>query len=107
MMDRKTSRILGGNATIVSIGRTRVGQDPFPVMAGPWAIESNEQITSTASAVADAGAAVLRGGAYKSNGTPYGFHGLGRDGVRMLADAGRAVGLPVATQVQEASDAED
>lgn len=106
-MDRKTSRTLGGKATIVSIGRTRVGQDPFPVIAGPCAIESKEQITSTASAVADAGAAVLRGGAYKSNGTPYGFRGLGRDGVRMLAEAGRAVGLPVATQVQEASDAED
>jgi 3-deoxy-7-phosphoheptulonate synthase len=58
-------------------------------------------------AVADAGAVILRGGAYKFAGTPYGFRGLGREGVRLLAEAGRAVGLPVATQVQEAADAED
>jgi 3-deoxy-7-phosphoheptulonate synthase/chorismate mutase-like protein len=107
MMDRKTSRTIGGKPTVVQIGRTRIGHDPFPVIAGPCAIESEEQMAATASAVAEAGAAVLRGGAYKSNGTPYGFRGLGRQGVRLLAEAGRAAGLPVVTQVQEAADAED
>lgn len=106
-MERKTSRTLGGTATVVQIGRARIGHDPFPVIAGPCAIESAEQISATAAAVADAGAAILRGGAYKSSSTPYGFRGLGREGVRLLAEAGQAVGLPVATQVQEARDAED
>lgn len=106
-MDRKTSRTLGVKPTVVQVGHTRIGHDPFPVIAGPCAVESVEQIRATAEAVAEAGAAVLRGGAYKSNGTPYGFRGLGRDGIRMLVEAGRSVGLPIATQVQQASDAED
>lgn len=50
---------------------------------------------------------LLRGGTYKSNSTPYGFRGLGREGVRMLAEVGAEVGLPVATQVLKADDAED
>ena len=106
-MERKASRVHGGSPTVVAIGPIRIGQDRFPVIAGPCAVESEEQIATTAAAVAEAGAAILRGGAYKSNGTPYGFRGLGREGVRLLAEAGRAVGLPVATQVQEAGDAID
>ncbi|MGQ0849053.1 MAG: 3-deoxy-7-phosphoheptulonate synthase [Actinomycetota bacterium] len=106
-MERKATRHKGTGSTVVEIGRTRIGRDPFPVIAGPCAIESEEQIHGVAGSVAEAGAAVLRGGAYKTNGSPYGFKGLGRDAVRMLAEAGRSVGLPVATQVLEASDAED
>ncbi|HEY7564674.1 MAG TPA: 3-deoxy-7-phosphoheptulonate synthase [Acidimicrobiia bacterium] len=106
-MDRKTQKTADAPATVVAIGRARIGQDPFPVIAGPCAVESDEQISATARAVSDAGAAVLRGGAYKSTSTPYAFRGLGREGVRMLAEAGRQSGLPVATQVLEAGDAED
>jgi len=106
-MERKASRVTGGAATVVEIGGTRIGYDPFPVIAGPCAVESEEQMISSAYAVAEAGAAILRAGAYKPSSTPYGFRGLGRDGVRMLAAAGAEVGLPVVTQVLEAKDAED
>ena len=77
------------------------------MVAGPCAVESSEQIGAVAVAVKEAGGVMLRGGSYKSNTTPYGFRGLGRDGVKLLAAAGADVGLPVATQVLRAEDAED
>ncbi len=106
-MERKASRVTGGTATVVEIGGIRIGYDPFPVIAGPCAVESEEQMLSSAHAVAEAGGAILRAGAYKPSTTPYGFRGLGRDGVKLLAAAGAEVGLPVITQVLEAKDAED
>jgi 3-deoxy-7-phosphoheptulonate synthase len=106
-MERKASRISGGAATVVEIGGIRIGHDPFPVIAGPCAVESEEQMLASAHAVADAGAAILRAGAYKPSTTPYGFRGMGRDGVKLLAAAGAEVGLPVLTQVLEARDAEE
>jgi 3-deoxy-7-phosphoheptulonate synthase len=105
-MERKASRIEGRPETIVTVGRARIGHDPFVVIAGPCAVESETQINLAADAVAEAGGAVLRGGAYKSTGSPYGFKGLGPDGVRLLAEAGRRVGLPVVTQVLEAAQAQ-
>lgn len=104
-MERKATRTR--ERTIVEIGRTRFGADPFPVIAGPCAVESAEQITEVAKAVKAAGGSMLRGGSYKSNTTPYGFRGLGREGVKLLAEAGAGVGLPVATQILQAEDAED
>ncbi len=104
-MERKATS--EGQRTIVEIGRTRFGRDPFPVIAGPCAIESEAQVNRVAETVAEAGGAMLRGGAYKSNSTPYGFKGLGREGVKLLAAAGAQSGLPVVTQVLEASDAVD
>ena len=104
-MERKATRTR--ERTVVEIGRTRFGADPFPVIAGPCAVESVEQITEVAKAVKAAGGSMLRGGSYKSNTTPYGFRGLGREGVKLLAEAGAGVGLPVATQVLQAEDAED
>jgi 3-deoxy-7-phosphoheptulonate synthase/chorismate mutase-like protein len=106
-MERKASRVTGGAATVVEIGGIRIGHDPFPVIAGPCAVESEEQMLASAQAVADAGAAILRAGAYKPSTTPYGFRGMGRDGVKLLAAAGAEVGLPVLTQVLEAKDAEE
>ena len=106
-MERKASRVTGSTSTVVEIGGIRFGHDPFPVIAGPCAVESEEQILQSAHAVADAGGAVLRAGTYKPGTTPYGFRGLGREGVKLLAAAGTEVGLPVITQVLEAKDAED
>ena len=102
-MERKAHKIAGGPPTVVSVGTVRIGHDPFPVIAGPCAIESEDQIHAAARVVADAGGDVLRGGAWKSMSSPYGFRGLGADAVAMLADAGRAVGLPTVTQVLEAA----
>jgi 3-deoxy-7-phosphoheptulonate synthase/chorismate mutase-like protein len=104
-MERKATS--EGQKTVVEIGRTRLGRDPFPVIAGPCAIESEAQVNRVAEAVAEAGGAMLRGGAYKTSSTPYGFKGLGREGVKLLAAAGAQCGLPVVTQVLEAADALD
>lgn len=96
----------GGLANLGSRPRTRVsvgkavfgGTDPV-VIAGPCSVESAEQIEMTAAAVADAGASMLRGGAFKPRTSPYSFQGLGEDGLRLLKSAGSRSGLPVVTEV--------
>jgi 3-deoxy-7-phosphoheptulonate synthase len=75
-------------------------------MAGPCSVESREQLFETADAVAAAGATILRGGAFKPRTSPYAFQGHGREGLRMLREAGREVGLPTVTEVVDVKDVE-
>lgn len=85
-------------------GSTRVtigGHHQPVVMAGPCAVESHAQLLSTAHAVKQAGAQVLRGGAFKPRTSPYQFQGLGIEGLHMLADAREETGLPIVTEVME------
>jgi 3-deoxy-7-phosphoheptulonate synthase len=103
-MERKATRTSNAGRTVVGVGTVRFGHDPFPVVAGPCAVESEDQINRVAEAVAEAGASVLRGGAYKSGSSPYSFRGLGDEGVGLLAEAGRRAGLPTVTQVLEPRD---
>ncbi len=105
MEERKAVRVEGGiDRSVVEVGSVRFGHDPFPVIAGPCAIESEEQIRTIAEAVAAAGGAVLRGNAFKLGSSPYDFRGLGEPGLVMLERAGREVGLPTVSQVLEPSD---
>jgi 3-deoxy-7-phosphoheptulonate synthase len=90
--------------TIVEVGGLRIGGDRLVLMAGPCAVESEEQLFATARAVREAGGHVLRGGAFKPRTSPYSFQGLGLDGLRLLAAAGREVGLPVVTEVMSPGD---
>lgn len=79
-----------------------IGSGIAPViMAGPCAVENREQLLSTARAVHDAGANILRGGAFKPRSSPYQFQGLGVEGLHLLAEARRATGLPIITEVME------
>ena len=103
-MERKATKVHGTGRTVVTVGDVRFGRDPFPVIAGPCAIESEEQLSAVAERVAAAGASVLRGGAYKLGISPYSFRGLGDEAVMMLARAGHRVGLPTVTQVLEPRD---
>jgi len=103
-MERKATKVHGTGRTIVTVGEVRFGRDPFPVIAGPCAVESEEQLSAVAERVAAAGASVLRGGAYKLGTSPYSFRGLGDEAVMMLARAGHRVGLPTVTQVLEPRD---
>lgn len=105
-MVRRTERTETTIDTVVSVGDVRFGLDPFPVIAGPCAVESEDQIFATAQAIADAGADMLRGGTVASSSSPYGFAGLGEAGVGLLAAAGKEVGLPVVTQINEPRDLE-
>lgn len=79
--------------------RLRVGGGRPVIIAGPCSVESREQILETAQAVRAAGAHMLRGGAYKPRTSPYAFQGLGEEGLRLLAEAREATGLPVVTEV--------
>jgi chorismate mutase/prephenate dehydratase len=85
--------------TVIPVGELLVGGSGFVVMAGPCSVESADQITSTARAVREAGAQILRGGVFKPRTSPYAFQGLGWDGLELLAAAGRAGGMPIISEV--------
>ncbi len=103
-MERKAVRNGSEIDTLVEVGSIRFGHDPFPAIAGPRAIESEEQIMEVAEAVAEAGAALLRGGVFESSSSPYAFPGLGEPGLKLLQQAGKSVGLPTMTKALEPKD---
>ena len=76
-----------------------IGGTKLAIMAGPCAVESRSQLIETAWAVKEAGAGILRGGAFKPRSSPYSFQGLGEDGLEMLAEAREETGLPIITEV--------
>jgi 3-deoxy-7-phosphoheptulonate synthase len=94
-----SSREVSPHDTIVDVNGVKIGEGTVTVMAGPCAVESEEQCMSTARAVAANGASVLRGGAFKPRTSPYGFRGLEEDGLKILAQARAETGLPVITEV--------
>jgi len=83
----------------VKVGPTEFGGESFVVIAGPCAVESEEQMVATAKAARDAGAGMLRGGAFKPRTSPYSFQGMGEEGLKLLALAREETGLPVVTEV--------
>jgi len=85
--------------TRVRVGDLLVGGGGLVIMAGPCSVESREQIFAAARAVRDAGGHILRGGCFKPRTSPYSFQGLGYEGLELLAEAGRAFGLPIVTEV--------
>lgn len=89
--------------TVVTIGRQSLG-DGFCVIAGPCSVESEELVVETARLVKDAGAGMLRGGAFKPRTSPYSFQGLGLAGLRILDKARQATGLPIVTEVVDPRD---
>lgn len=95
-------RQLRDEPTTVRISETvEVGGDNFVVIAGPCAVESEEQILSAARAVAAAGASALRGGAFKPRSSTYSFQGLGEEGLRLLQLAKKETGLPIVTEIMD------
>ncbi|HHE71766.1 MAG TPA: 3-deoxy-7-phosphoheptulonate synthase [Chloroflexi bacterium] len=93
------SREFHPDDSVFPINGVSIGGKQIVVMAGPCAVESREQLMETAEAVKEAGAHVLRGGAFKPRTSPYSFQGLGEKGLHLLAEARRATGLPVVTEV--------
>src|SRR5690606_16579857 len=87
--------------SVVSVGPVRVGPDTLTVIAGPCAVESEEQILTVAQAVKEAGATMLRGGAFKPRTSPYSFQGLEHEGLEILAEARELTGLPVVTEIMD------
>jgi 3-deoxy-7-phosphoheptulonate synthase len=85
--------------TIISVGDVSIGGSELVIIAGPCAVEDEEQIIKTAVAVKSLGAHILRGGAYKPRTSPYAFQGLGEEGLKLLKKAGERVKMPVVTEV--------
>lgn len=93
------SRTFRSNDTIVTIGNCKIGGGHKVVIAGPCSVESEEQMIHTAKLVKSYGANMLRGGAYKPRTSPYSFQGMGEEGLKFLAKAREATGLPFVTEV--------
>lgn len=100
------SREMHPHDTVVDIGGVPVGGAGFVVIAGPCAVEGRSQIHGAARAVAAAGAAILRGGAFKPRTSPYAFQGLGPEGLILLREAADAAGMPCVTEVLDVADVE-
>jgi 3-deoxy-7-phosphoheptulonate synthase len=91
-------------SSVVQVGDIEIGGGDFIVMAGPCAVESEQQLLRTAEAVAAAGARMLRGGAYKPRSSPYAFQGLGVEGLKILRKAREETGLAIVTEVMSEED---
>lgn len=95
------SRDVKKEDTVLDLGTVKIGGNEVVVIAGPCSVESEQQLMSAAHAVKAAGAALLRGGAYKPRTSPYEFQGLREDGLKLLARARAETGLKVVTEVKD------
>ena len=100
------SRELHPHDSVVAIGNASFGGGRFGLIAGPCAVESEQQLLASARAAKAAGARVLRAGAFKPRTSPYAFQGHGVDGLRILEQVGRELAMPVVTEVIESGDVE-
>ena len=103
---RLTSRDFKPEDTVIDVDGVKIGGDEVVVMAGPCAVEDEEQILTTAQAVKDAGAKILRGGAFKPRTSPYSFQGLGEEGLELLAKARQKTGLKIVTELMDLENLE-
>jgi 3-deoxy-7-phosphoheptulonate synthase len=101
-----SSELRDGCPTVLQIAGRPIGGTNFAVIAGPCTVESRHQTLTAARAVRDAGASMFRGGAFKPRSSPYSFQGLGREGLRLLAEAKAETGLPIVTEVLDAREIE-
>jgi 3-deoxy-7-phosphoheptulonate synthase len=99
-----SSRNTHQSDTIVQVGGIDIGGRAITIIAGPCTVESRNNLMATAKAVKQAGAHLLRGGAFKTRTSPEGFQGLGEAGLILLHEAKQEFGLPVVTEVVDAGD---
>ena len=101
---KKVNRMFHPGASEIQVGSTVVGGKKLAVMAGPCSVESEEQVTEIAKAVKEAGATILRGGAFKPRTSPYAFQGLKYEGLELLEIAREATGLPIVSEIMSPFD---
>lgn len=92
--------------TIIDVKGVKIGGDKLAVLAGPCAIESQEQFSYVAAQVKKSGANILRGGAFKPRSSPYSFAGLEEDGLKIMFNAGKECNMPICTEVLDTRDVE-
>ena len=100
---KQANRKFHPNDSIIQIGNEKIGGGNFAMIAGPCSVESEEQIIQVAQAVKEAGANILRGGAFKPRTSPYAFQGMKGEGIRLLLEAKKATGLPIVTEIMNIS----
>ncbi|MGN1136617.1 MAG: 3-deoxy-7-phosphoheptulonate synthase [Oscillospiraceae bacterium] len=101
---KKANRKFHPDNTVISAGGQKIGDGSLQVIAGPCSVESEKQILTTAHAVKEAGATMLRGGAFKPRTSPYSFQGLREEGIKLLLKAKAETGLPIVTEIMSQSD---
>lgn len=99
-----TSRESREESTVIAVGDVEIGGPRFVVMAGPCAVESEEQMLESAYIIKKGGAQILRGGAYKPRTSPYSFQGMEEEGLKLLVKARQKTGLPIVTEVVNPAD---
>jgi len=92
--------------TVIDVDGVKIGGRQVVIMAGPCTVENPEMIFEAARVVKAAGAHILRGGAYKPSTSPYSFHGMGEEGLKLLREAKQETGLPIITEVMDTRDVE-
>jgi 3-deoxy-7-phosphoheptulonate synthase len=100
------SRETKKDKSLLKVNEIEIGNGKLVVMAGPCSVESEEQLMESARVVSEAGASILRGGAFKPRTSPYSFQGLGEEGLKLLAEARSRFGLAVVTELLNPRDAE-
>ena len=101
---KKANRKFHPDDSVIDVDGVKIGGGNFAVIAGPCSIESEEQITYCAQRVKDAGASLLRGGAFKPRTSPYDFSGLQKEGLELLSLARRETNLPVVSEIMSPDD---
>ena len=103
---KKANRKFHPEDTVIKVGDTQMGGGVLTIIGGPCSVESREQVVSIAKLVKEAGATMLRGGAFKPRTSPYSFQGLGVEGLNYLREAREQTGLPIVTEIMKAEDLE-
>ena len=98
---QKAGRHNNPSGTIIDINGVKIGGKEIVIMAGPCAVESEDQLLTIANAVQDMGGNILRGGAFKPRSSPYSFQGLEEEGLKLLKKARQQTGLPIITEVMD------
>ena len=100
---KKANRSFHPEDTVITVGDAQIGGGKPVIIAGPCSVESEEQICNIAKEVKEAGAQILRGGAFKPRTSPYAFQGLRKDGITLLLEAKQETGLPIVTEIMDIS----
>lgn len=103
---KRANRMFHPENSIVDVSGVPIGGKKLAIIAGPCSIETDEQMNSVAKSVKEAGATLLRGGAFKPRTSPYSFQGLKEKGLDMLKAAGQTNGLPIVTEIMSADKIE-
>jgi len=100
------SRDFRKESTVIDLQGLKIGDNELQVIAGPCSVESRDSLISCAKEVKASGARILRGGAFKPRTSPYDFQGLGVEGLKLLAEASKATGLPIVSELMDPRDTE-